>query len=145
MSFIDAAGRLVAALAVALLTSGPALADRGDVPSPIVPVPDDVYQRSGPAKPDQQGDSDGGNLLATTYAHRSFLQEAAEGGLAEVELASLAPKRAQRSEVKRFAATLARDHAAANQKLQALAQRDGVTLPRTLDAQHQLVEERLKR
>jgi putative membrane protein len=137
MRFIAIAGRLVAIGSIAFLTSAPALAlDRGDVPSPIAPAQDDAFARNAPANANEKPS-------AATLAPRSFLEEAAEGGIAEVELAGLAPKRAHRADVKKFAATMAQDHTAANQKLTAIAQRDGVALPRTLDAKHKQLEDKL--
>ncbi len=52
---------------------------------------------------------------------RAFMKEAAESGLYEVEAAKLASRRAQLPEVKKYAAMMLTDHAAATAQLQALA------------------------
>jgi putative membrane protein len=139
MRFIGTAGRIVTIGSIALLTSAPALAlDRGDVPSPIAPAQEGIFARKVPA------DS---NAMPSVrlMPPRSFLEDAAEGGRAEVELAGLAPKRAYRDDVKKFAATMAQDHTTANRELTAIAQRDGVALPESLDAKHKQLEEKLSK
>lgn len=78
-------------------------------------------------------------------ADRGFLQRAATSGLFEVEAARLAAEQSQDEEVKRFAATLVEQQAAANQELVGLAQVKGVTLPTTLPAAKRRELERLSR
>lgn len=58
-----------------------------------------------------------------------FYRDAAEGGMAEVAMGNLAQQKAQSPSVKDFGAQMVRDHSAANQKLQALAQSKNITLP----------------
>ena len=60
-----------------------------------------------------------------------FYRDAAEGGLAEVAMGNLAQQRAQSPSVKEFGAQMVKDHSAANEKLQALAQSKNITLPAT--------------
>ena len=59
----------------------------------------------------------------------SFLKNAAEGGMAEVELGQLAEQKALNPAVKDFGAMMIKDHTAANQKLKALAASEQVSLP----------------
>src|SRR5581483_12344469 len=76
---------------------------------------------------------------------REFLMEAAQGGLMEVEIAKLAMERASNADVKSFAETLHRDHTAANQKLQQIAQQKGVQLPTELDSKHRREVDKLSK
>jgi putative membrane protein len=75
----------------------------------------------------------------------SFLQKAAMGGLAEVELGKLAQQNASSAEVKRFASQMVTDHGKANQEIQTLAKKEGLELPTRLDAKHQALRERLEK
>lgn len=62
-------------------------------------------------------------------ASADFLVEAANGGMAEVEMARLAQERATNASVKSYATTLLNDHTAANDQVKALAASRNVTLP----------------
>lgn len=59
----------------------------------------------------------------------SFYKNAAEGGMAEVELGQLAQEKAANPAVKEFGAMMVKDHSAANEKLKALAASKQVSLP----------------
>ncbi len=65
-------------------------------------------------------------------------------GMAEVELSRLALDKSQNAEVRQFAERMVTDHTRANEELQALAQKKGVSLPTTLDAEHQTAKQRLQ-
>jgi putative membrane protein len=67
----------------------------------------------------------------------SFIKEAAEGNAREIALAELATQKSQNSEVKTFAEHIRKDHTEANQKLQTIAQKHGVTISETPDAKQQ--------
>jgi putative membrane protein len=60
---------------------------------------------------------------------KSFLDKAAEGGIAEVSDATLAQQSATDPKLKDFAAMMIKDHSAANNKLAALAGAKNLTLP----------------
>src|SRR6185369_2598679 len=62
-------------------------------------------------------------------ADRKFIQEAAESGLFEVEIAQLAESKASSPDVRNFATTLANDHTKANKELLQLANGKKVELP----------------
>ena len=66
-----------------------------------------------------------------------FIEEAAKGGLAEVELGKIAGKQALDPAVKDFAARMVKDHSAANDKLKPIADAKGVVLPSGVDKSHQ--------
>jgi len=67
--------------------------------------------------------------FAADNPDQSFFDHAAEGGLAEVSLGKLAQEKASDPKVKEFGAMMVTDHSAANEKLKALAAKEGVKLP----------------
>jgi putative membrane protein len=62
-------------------------------------------------------------------ADRKFIQDAAENGMAELEIAKLAESKASNPDVKNFASTLVKDHTKANDELVQLANSKKVELP----------------
>jgi putative membrane protein len=66
----------------------------------------------------------------------SFVQKAAQGGMAEVEASQLAANKATNSEVRKFALMLVKDHGAANEKLAEVAKSEGMKLPDTYGDTH---------
>ena len=76
-------------------------------------------------------------------ADREFIKNAANGGIAEVELGRLATERATRPVVKEFGARMVQDHSAANAELTTLARSKGVEMPTALDAEHLALRDRL--
>lgn len=74
---------------------------------------------------------------------QSFMQEAATGGMAEVELGKMAQERASSPDVKQFGKRMVEDHSKVNAELKQLAAKKGVTLPQKMDAEHQAVRDRL--
>jgi putative membrane protein len=63
---------------------------------------------------------------------RKFAEEAAQGGMLEVELGQLAADRAESEEVREFGQMMVDDHGQANQKLADVAQRKEFQLPQEL-------------
>jgi putative membrane protein len=59
----------------------------------------------------------------------AFYKNAAEGGLSEVELGSLATKKSNNGSVKDFGAMMVKDHTAANNKLKDAAASKNIALP----------------
>jgi putative membrane protein len=59
----------------------------------------------------------------------SFYKNAAEGGLAEVEMGKLAQAKSSTPSVKEFGAMMVKDHSAANEKFKGVAARKSVKLP----------------
>jgi putative membrane protein len=70
-------------------------------------------------------------------ADKNFIEKAAAGGMLEVQWGRLAESKAQSPEVKAYAATLVKDHSAANDELKALAQSKGVSIPTALPKHEQ--------
>jgi putative membrane protein len=60
---------------------------------------------------------------------KTFMMNAAKGGMMEVEWGKLAAKNGQNADVKKFGNRMVTDHSKANDELMALAREEGVTLP----------------
>src|SRR4051794_11580738 len=69
-------------------------------------------------------------------ADKSFMMEAAEGGIAEVQLGQMAQQKGSSQEVKDFGRRLEQDHTKANDQLKTIAQQRQVSLPADTDAKH---------
>jgi putative membrane protein len=78
-------------------------------------------------------------------ADHSFVMEAAQGGLAEVELGQLASQKAQSEQVKQFAQRMVTDHGKANDELKSLARQKNITIPSQLDAKHKATTDKFSR
>lgn len=87
--------------------------------------------------------SNAANAIAGT-TDEEFLEEAALGGMAEVELGKLASTKAANAEVKKFAQMMVTDHSKANEELKALAEKKGITLPKELDSSHKATLDQLR-
>ena len=68
----------------------------------------------------------GGKLSA---ADKTFMMNAAKGGMMEVEMGKMAAQSAQNADVKKFGNRMVTDHSKANSELMALAKEEGVSLP----------------
>ena len=82
---------------------------------------------------------------STAPAAKTFMQEAASGGLMEVELGKIAAQRASSSDVKEFGQRMVTDHTKANDEPKDLASRKNVTLHERLDAKQQAEVNRLSK
>ena len=60
---------------------------------------------------------------------KSFMMNAANGGMMEVEWGKLASQSAQNADVKKFGSRMVTDHSKANSELMALAKEEGLSLP----------------
>lgn len=80
-------------------------------------------------------DSTGG--IAVTSDDAEFATAAANSGIAEVELGKLASTKATNPQVKEFAQMMVTDHGKANDELKAIAKTKNITLPLTVDSEHQ--------
>jgi len=67
----------------------------------------------------------------------TFVREAAQSGLAEVQMGNLVQQNAQSQQLKDFGQRLVTDHTRANEELMQIAQQKGITAPTTISAHDQ--------
>ena len=84
----------------------------------------------------------GSNLSASD---KKFVRDAAQGGMAEVELGQLAAEKASSDDVKKFGQRMVDDHTKAGDQLKQVASSEGVQLPQGLSAKDKLTKERLSK
>ncbi len=96
--------------------------------------------KSEPAKAmSDKGDS------VVTGGDLAFMNDAAPGGMAEVELGKMAASKAQNAEVKSFAQKMVEDHSKAGEELKALAAQKKVTLPTDVLPTHKELMDKLSK
>ena len=76
---------------------------------------------------------------------KRFVRDAAQGGMAEVELGKLATEKASSEDVKKFGQRMVDDHTKANDELKQVASEKGITLPQHLSAKDQMTKEHLSK
>jgi putative membrane protein len=113
-------------------------------PSPAASIPSG--QSADPRHDEQsrKGATEGGPGTSQT-SDQHFMREAAQGGMAEVELGHLAADKASNAEVKEFAQRMVKDHSQANDQLKQIASQKGVTLPTSLSAKDQATKNKLSK
>lgn len=89
--------------------------------------------RTLPAAAQAPGDS---GPMVGMFDHR-FLTNAVQGSMAEVQLGQMAQQKGASEAVKEFGRMLEKDHAAANEKLKAIAKERQVELPADVGPEHQ--------
>jgi putative membrane protein len=77
-----------------------------------------------------------GTAVAMTNEDKEFVSKAGMGGLAEVQMASLALQKASNADVKAFAQRMVTDHGMANNELAQMATTKGLALPTELAGEH---------
>lgn len=75
--------------------------------------------------------------IAVNSDDAAFATAAANGGMAEVALGKLAQEKSTNAQIKSFGAMMVADHGKANGELMAIAKTKNITLPSTVDADHQ--------
>lgn len=80
------------------------------------------------------------NTLATDKGDAAFAVEAANGGMAEVELGKLAQEKATNPRVKKFGEMMVMDHSKANDSLMAVAKVKNITLPSAVSPDEQKIK-----
>ncbi|HEY4362015.1 MAG TPA: DUF4142 domain-containing protein [Bryobacteraceae bacterium] len=70
-----------------------------------------------------------GNAQSLTSQDRTFIEDAAKGGMMEVHMGRLGLQKGSSNEVKTFSQRLIDDHSKGNNELAMLAKKKGVTLP----------------
>lgn len=76
-------------------------------------------------------------------ADASFALEAANGGMAEVELGKLAQEKAADAKIKEFASMMVTDHSKATEELKAIAAAKQITLPTVPNPDKQTIKKEL--
>jgi putative membrane protein len=92
----------------------------------------------------------GSNTSNANYANSAdeddnFWTTAADGGMAEVEMAKLAVQKAQNPEVKKFAQMMIADHTKANNELKAIAAKQKIELPKEIGPRNRSTIDELNR
>lgn len=95
-----------------------------------------------PGTMDNGGDQ---NADMQKMADQSFVRDAGEGGLAEVELGQLATEKASNPAVKQFGQRMVDDHTKANDELKQIASKEGINLPASLSSKDKKTKERLSK
>jgi putative membrane protein len=120
----------------------------------LVALPVTVLAQSNtPSNPNPYGGASNSSAQSSMNNHsanltamdKKFLDQAAQGGMAEVELGHMAAEKASSLEVKKFGERMVRDHTKANDQLKQVASQDGITLPDNLDAKDRMLKERLSK
>jgi putative membrane protein len=75
---------------------------------------------------------------------QSFASQAAIIGKAEIELGQLAMKNTQDESVRTYAERMVKDHSAADKKLKAIAAKENLQLPQSLDPEHEALKSQLQ-
>ena len=89
--------------------------------------------------------STGNTASGLSSADRTFVKEAAQGGMAEVELGQLAVQKASSPDVKQFGQRMVDDHSKANDQLKQVASEKGVTLPSKLSVKDAATKAKLEK
>ena len=116
------------ALAVAVLTSAPALYAQG--------TQGQTGSGQAQTQPREQG---------SQQDHREFVSQMLMANMTEVELGKIALDRASNPEVKKFAQMMIADHSKSNKELQPIAQQLGVQMPTELGAKERSLADRLSK
>jgi len=124
------------AVAMPLLFGGTAMAQNATAPTAAPPSvaatpPVPPTSQAEPASPAPMAAA---NLSASD---KMFVTKAAQGGLAEVQMAQLAQQKASSDDVKKFAQSMIDDHTPNNEQLMKLATAKGLTPPTDPNAMQQ--------
>ena len=94
------------------------------------------------ATPHQQQVTKGSKAMNVTP--ESFASQAAIIGKAEIELGQIALRNAKDENVRKYAERMVKDHSAADKKLQAIAAKENLQLPESLDQEHESLKMKLQ-
>lgn len=106
------------------------------------PTPAD--QPSAPVTPQDQPSTQP-TQSSLSKSDKQFMIQAAQGGMAEVQMAQLAAQNASSEAVKDFAQRMIDQHTQVNNQLTALAAQKGVTLPTTIGSKYQSTYNKLSK
>jgi putative membrane protein len=91
-----------------------------------------------------QKDVTSGTKTMKSVTPESFASQAAIIGKAEIELGQMALKNTQDAKVRSYAERMVKDHSAADKKLQAIAAKENLQLPQSLDQEHEALKTKLQ-
>ena len=120
------------------------LAGRMTLAACIALLPVAVIAQTGSMSSGSSNGSETGMANKDT-ASAKFVRQAAEGGLAEVELGKLATEKAASPQVKQFGQRMVDDHSKANDELKEIASSQGIQVPDKLSAKDEMTKERLSK
>ena len=86
-----------------------------------------------------------GAATALAAGDKTFVQKAAVGGIAEVEMGKMAQQKASNDQVKQFGSRMVEDHSRANDELKKIASSKGIALPTELDAKHKAKMDKMQK
>lgn len=72
---------------------------------------------------------------------KSFMKEAAKGGMMEVDMGKMAQQKGKSPEVKKIGTTMVNDHTKANNELMAIAKKKGVDLSKEKSKSHSMKDD----
>jgi putative membrane protein len=98
---------------------------------------------SSAATPHQRQVTDG-SKTSKAVTPESFASQAAIIGKAEIEFGQIALKNTQDDGVRKYAERMVKDHGAADKKLKAIAAKENLQLPQSLDAEHESLKTKLQ-
>ena len=82
---------------------------------------------------------------SVSASDEKFVREAAQGGMAEIELGELATEKASSEEVKKFGQRMVDDHSKAADELKEIASSKGIQVPDKLSAKDRMTKGRLSK
>ncbi len=85
------------------------------------------------------------NRMENMANDKTFVMNAAIGGMAEVEMGKLAVQKASDDRVKQFGQKMIKDHSKANEDLKGVASAQKIDIPVSLDSKHQATIDRLNK
>ena len=106
-------------------------------------TPSPGAEPSSAATPHQREVTDRGKTMQAVTP-QSFASQAAVIGKAEIELGQIALKNTQDANVRTYAERMVKDHSAADKKLKAIAAKQNLQLPQSLDPEHESLKTKLQ-
>src|SRR4029079_8520195 len=106
-------------------------------------TPTSGTEPSSAASPHQQEVTQGAKTMKAVTP-QSFASQAAIIGKAEIELGQIALKNTQDKDVRTYAERMVKDHSAADKKLKAIAAKENLQLPQSLDPEHEALKTKLQ-
>ncbi|MEY2528021.1 MAG: putative rane protein [Verrucomicrobiota bacterium] len=93
-----------------------------------------------PAKTEQPKPSASPATAALSTKDKSFMKDAAKGGMMEVDMGKMAQEKGKSAEVKKIGSRMVADHSKANAELMAIAKKKGVDLSKEKPSAHKMDE-----